>query len=527
MSEPLYDLVIQHHASVEPIDRLVRDLLILLDKEGDPYIEYKLSEGLLFPESKTTILETVTKDEGEYYQKRFREMMVETVLRPTLQLMAKEVEVEDTSPGNLHTCPACNHQQPRSKSGMNTCENCGLVAEKYQRHQKREDILAQESRKYKNQQDKLMREALERARLDEDERLRREARQQLGLESKKRPLDIAIGVTAIVLMVIAGILIVTTIKREETKTIKAAQQQVLDAKQIELALKPTAKIVVAGISDPSKRPTVEASHLLPGEDADESTLQKPAEPTPQVSTELTQTEIDQLKQLLTLNSANAYFTKTTDEQFNIDHQKLARLLELHKPELAIAFVNSLSDQYAGALLMLDVVQYEIRQNTHGNDGDILRTFNTLLSRAPAIQQPLVGASFSLMFRLQGQATNAHLALEPTIKDLKSNDNSLLFLEAKPLGGSAQIQKLGIILQIIKDYHHFGQGEAAKEFLTVAEEMLAVAPTEPLAQAEAMTLLASACLVLDDKNQATEWLNKITDANARKQLLENLASKQAS
>lgn len=46
MSDSHYDLVIQHNASVEPVDRLVRDLLMLLDKKGDPYIEYKLSEGL-------------------------------------------------------------------------------------------------------------------------------------------------------------------------------------------------------------------------------------------------------------------------------------------------------------------------------------------------------------------------------------------------------------------------------------------------------------------------------------------------
>ena len=52
MPDSHYDLVIQHHASVEPVDRLVRDLLILLDKEGDPYIEYKLFRGPVFSRNK-------------------------------------------------------------------------------------------------------------------------------------------------------------------------------------------------------------------------------------------------------------------------------------------------------------------------------------------------------------------------------------------------------------------------------------------------------------------------------------------
>ncbi|HPY40240.1 MAG TPA: hypothetical protein PLM98_06970 [Thiolinea sp.] len=529
MSDSHYDLAIQHNASVEPVDRLVRDLLILLDKEGDPYIEYKLSESLLFPDSKTAILENITKDEAEYYQKRFREMMVETSLRPTMQLMSKDPEPE-VNPTDLHTCPACKHQQPRSKSGMNTCQNCNLVAEKYQRHQRREDIIAQESRNYKNQQDKLMREALERARLDEEDKIRREAREILGLERKKRPLDIAIGVTAIVLMVVAGILIVTTMQREEHQTLELAKQKALDAKQIELALRPQAKIVVAGISDPSKRPVVETSPLLPGEQepSTEPVTKKPAaKPIPKTDQALTQTEIDRLKQALQANAANPYFNKLTPEQFEVDHQKLARLLELNKPELAVAFVNSLSDNYAASLLLLDVVQSEVRQNHHTNDADILRTFNTLLSRAPAIQQTLVSANFSLMYRLQGDKANAQAALEPALEDLKSTDNGLLFVANNTIGGSAQAQKLGVMLQMVKDLHHYSQKEAANELLKIADDIIMDTPAEPLAQAEAMTLLASACVVLGDAKKAGEWLNKITDVKVRGELLEKLDSLQAS
>jgi len=183
----------------------------------------------------------------------------------------------------------------------------------------------------------------------------------------------------------------------------------------------------------------------------------------------------------------------------------------------------LNDHYAASLLLLDIAQAEIRQDHHNNDADIFRTFNNLLSRAPAIQQPLINASFSLLFRLQGQEDKAQAAITPTIADLKSTENDLLFVTDTHAASSAQTQKLGIILQIIKDYHRFSQKEAASEFITVAEEIATNTSASLLEQAEAMTLLASACIVLGDQAQATAWLNRITDNDARTQLLEKLSS----
>lgn len=507
MPDSHYDLVIQHHASVEPVDRLVRDLLILLDKEGDPYIEYKLSEGLLFPESKTAILENIRKDEAEYYQKRFREMMVETSLRPTLQLSVEKSDSSISNVSDLHICPACQHQQPRNRSGMNICQNCNLVAEKYQRSQKREDIITQENRDYKSQQDKLMQEALERASISEEEQLRREARLQLSLESKKRPLDIAIGVTAVMLMVLTGILIITTIQRKETQTLEADQQQVLISKALQrnTGTEKNTELAKNGFEKPQT--------VKPREEA----------VTTASHNRLTQDDINKLKTLLETDAPNPYLTKISPEQFKHDRQKLHRLLELNKPELAIAFVNELTDQYAAALLLLDVANYETQKNHHSNDSDILRTFNHLMSRAPAIQQPLVSASFSLMFRLQGQDTNAYIALKPTLEDLKTTENSLLFVVDDQRGTSGQVQKLGIVLQMIKDHQHFSQTKAAQDFLQLAEEILITIPTDALPQAEAMTLLASACLVVGETDQAHNWLTKITDTSAREQLLSKLNS----
>lgn len=501
MSERYYDLVIQHHASVEPVDHLVRDLLVLLDKEGDPYIEYKLSEGLLFPESKAIVLENITQDEAEYYQKRFREMMVETSVCPTLQQTVEKIYRENHSLTDTHICPACKHQQPRSKSGMNTCQNCNLVAEKYQNHQRREDKFVEESGVYKFQQDKLMREALERARLDEEEQLRREARRQLSSESKKRPLDIAIGITAIALMLLAGILIITSIQHKKTPT--------LTSNQLEGTAESTIKNTLMLSNDSALITTDQpALAVLP-------TTEPSNNPRPVIS----QAQIDELKTLLERDRPNPYLNKLSPEQFKADHQKLKRLLQLNKPELAVAFVNELTDQYAAALLLLEVAASEAKQNHHGNDADILRTFNHLLSRAPALQQPLVSASFSLLLRIQGQDHQTMLAT--TLADLRATNNSLLFIADNELGDSAQIQKLGIILQIIKDYHQFAHTEAAQDFIKVAEEILATSSNEALIQAEGITLLAAAYWVLGDSTQALAWLNKITDTTAREQLLDKL------
>lgn len=516
MSDSHYDLVIQHNASVEPVDHLVRDLLIVLDKEGDPYIEYKLSEGLLFPETKTAILENINKDEAEYYQKRFREMQVETSLRPTLQLSIEKSAEPPTNTNDMHVCPACHHQQPRSRSGMNICQNCNLVAEKYQRNQRREDIVVQESRFYKFQQDKLMREALEKARLSEEEQLRREARLQLSLESKKRPLDIAIGVAAVALMVLAGVLIITTIQRKQDLSLEEAQQQALIANELKPAKTEVKALTTDTLGMPAEQTLAESTQAV--------TSQKQETESSERNNQLvTQADIDKLKALLEANAPNQYFSKVSPEQFKVDQQKLARLLELNKPELAIAFVNERNDQYAASLLLLEVAKAELRKDHHGNDGDILRTFNNLMSRAPAIQQPLVSASFSLLFRLQGQDTNAHAALIPTLEDLKATDNSLLFVTDNQFSHSGQVQKLGIILQIIKDHHHFAQTGVAQSFMNLAEEVLMNTPTDALPQAEAMTLLASACLVLGDQTQAQTWLNKIADPSARQQLLEKLSN----
>ncbi len=636
MSGTHFDLVILHHTSSEPVERLVRDLLELLNKQGDPYLEYKLSEALLFAESKTAVLENMSREDAEYYQKRFREFLVETELRPTLQLIAKEDPKNPDDPNAAtHTCPACGHQQPKNKQGMNACQSCGVVGEKFERQNKREEVLAREKRKFEDSQSKLMKDALDRAKLEEDERLRREAREQLGLEKKKRPLDWLVGAVAVTMMGVSAVFIADTLRTPESEAAgvagsKGSVAAITDANAPESkqadANKPTDKptesqaaastvnaptanaavgavnaaaangkglkisvnapnggIQVAGISDPMDRPTVEGTHLLPGENAPvapavgkggqinkagqvvaeggaaaqgaaaaatiaaSSSVDKLAlagfQPQPIIGMEtqgaeatvaqagqelakaaaLTATELAELKTGLrpAENSSAQYFEKITPELFDKHQQKLDRLLNLGKPDLAVVFVEEVEDPYAASLLLLDVARSEAKKNSTAAKGDIIRSMKNLQGVASSVpQQTLVSSSLSQAHALLGDAEQAKAILDQAVIELRSTSpaqaeaNTLVLTEG---------EKLDLILQMAKDHENFGNRAEAESLLQSAGAMVAILPADALGQSEALTGLASTSLALGDTTQATAWLEKISDPVAKAQLLEHLAT----
>lgn len=632
MSGTHFDLVILHHTSSEPVERLVRDLLELLNKQGDPYLEYKLSEALLFAESKTAVLENMSREDAEYYQKRFREFLVETELRPTLQLIAKEDPKNPDDPNAAtHTCPACGHQQPKNKQGMNACQSCGVVGEKFERQNKREEVLEREKRKFEDSQSKLMKDALDRAKLEEDERLRREAREQLGLEKKRRPLDWLVGAVAVTMMGVSAVFIADTLRTPESEaagvagskgsvatitdadapkskqadTNKPTESQAAAAtvnapvanaavgavnaaaangKGLKISVNaPNGGIQVAGISDPMDRPTVEGTHLLPGENAPVapavgkggqinkagqvvaeggaaaqgaaaaaaiaagSSVDKQAlagfQPQPIVGMEtqgaeaamaqagqelakaaaLTATELAELKTGLrpAENSSAQYFEKITPELFDKHQQKLDRLLNLGKPDLAVVFVEEVEDPYAASLLLLDVARSEAKKNSTAAKGDIIRSMKNLQGVASSVpQQTLVSSSLSQAHALLGDAEQAKAILDQAVIELRSTSpaqaeaNTLVLTEG---------EKLDLILQMAKDHENFGNRAEAESLLQSAGAMVAILPADALGQSEALTGLASTSLVLGDTTQATAWLEKISDPVAKAQLLEHLAT----
>ncbi|MCB1639239.1 MAG: hypothetical protein KDI15_10365, partial [Thiothrix sp.] len=87
MPDVRYDLVVLQHHSEKKVEQLVNDLLHLLQRKNDPYLEYKLSEALLFganSANKTAVLEDLTLADGEKIQQLFLGQKIVTELRPAL-----------------------------------------------------------------------------------------------------------------------------------------------------------------------------------------------------------------------------------------------------------------------------------------------------------------------------------------------------------------------------------------------------------------------------------------------------------
>ncbi|MGB1011819.1 MAG: hypothetical protein ACPGVP_19055 [Thiolinea sp.] len=230
MAEARFDLVILHHTSDKTVENLVQELLIILDKVGDPYLEYKLSEALLFEQSSSAILDNISREEGERYQDSFRQLNVETELRPTLQLVSKEQPASEED-NEKYTCPACNYTQPKQASAeaMNICNRCGVVGEKLQKNQRKQEVYEAEKRKLEQTQNKNMHEATERARHDEEEKLRKEARERLGIKDKNRTANVLVGMGVVGAMGIASYFIADTLRNSSEETAASETIEVQDS----------------------------------------------------------------------------------------------------------------------------------------------------------------------------------------------------------------------------------------------------------------------------------------------------------
>lgn len=122
MSEALYNLAITRHSSSKPVEKLVQDLLEIMEEKGDAYLEYKLSESLLFEQSSNTVLENITWPKGEHYQQLFLEQKVETELHraaPARKRKLKKTEDPDSEQFNPdHDETELPHGAAPNKSGI-------------------------------------------------------------------------------------------------------------------------------------------------------------------------------------------------------------------------------------------------------------------------------------------------------------------------------------------------------------------------------------------------------------------------
>lgn len=196
----LFDLVVTGHSSDKSVEALVRDVLTLLD-DNSPYLEFKLSDALLFNNGMVSIRENISQAEAEAISQQLSTLAIKCAIRPTLQLVPLEENTQLTGP--LYTCPACKHQQVQTKEHNEKCEACGVIGDSFLRTQRMKEAVESERQKYENELSKSIKAAEESAKRYESDSMYQEARRQLGVEDKSG--DSKLKIVAVVAAIGIGI----------------------------------------------------------------------------------------------------------------------------------------------------------------------------------------------------------------------------------------------------------------------------------------------------------------------------------
>ena len=196
----LFDLVVTGHSSEKSVEALVRDVLTLLD-DNSPYLEFKLSDALLFNNGMVSIRENISQAEAEAISQQLSTLAIKCAIRPTLQLVPLEENTQLTGP--LYTCPACKHQQVQTKEHNEKCEACGVIGDSFLRTQRMKEAVESERQKYENELSKSIKAAEESAKRYESDSMYQEARRQLGVEDKSG--DSKLKIVAVVAAIGIGI----------------------------------------------------------------------------------------------------------------------------------------------------------------------------------------------------------------------------------------------------------------------------------------------------------------------------------
>lgn len=569
MPQVRYDLVILHHTSSQSVENLVQDLLKLLGKTGDSYLEYKLSEALLFEKSSSAILDNIDEEQGKHYQEAFRRLQVETELRPTLQLVAKD-EASHQQNTSLFNCPACGHQQNKRNNDMNTCEQCGVVGEKFEKLQKRKTVYESEKRKLEQTQKRQLQEAMERSFHEEQESLRQEARQKLGVTKNKRVTHVLTGLAAIGAMGIGAYLITAPLfEANEGSTITATEKatpllttqdnndsNATDPSYKELlagdngpegsentvttAVKAIDKTGQATVDSDTDSRTDEANIINPTEnmqltmltpqnkrgDQDGLPIKNSETPRQELSRDILSrqptinelTSNDELKLLRTLLDKesveiNLLGATINNEAFAGQQKQLQHLLKLDKTELALVFAETIENPYVASLLILDITRHENEQQRNNHHDSIQNSLKTLMTRHNQTEgddyKALLASGLARFLRMTEQSETAALSLEEALTSLKASELPL---------HEQVLQLAQMETDHRQDGNEAGAKRIAKELLTHIRQLPA---SEHLALTRAFTQLASRAFSDNSPDIARDWLTLVPAADARAVLLDQL------
>jgi ribosomal protein L37AE/L43A len=547
MAEKLYDLVVMGHTSDKPLDALIKAILALLG-DNSPKLEFKLSDALLFNNGMASIKESIVLEQAQAIQQKLRSLQVECEIRPTLQLVDKEPDVVEVSK-EVYTCPACGHQQPKMRnsggsSQLEACEKCGIVGERFEYNKKRQEVLQREKVKLEKERARQLRDTLERAKLDEEENLRQEARRKLGVASTNDKtiaikIAAAIGVLALGLggiyytfqptpeEIAAQAAEADKAKAETKAKLAKTMSEVIDqAHQLAIGKNVTSEPLsthpVAEMKDEStlaetQKPEERQAKLVTALKKDNEPA--PADAQPKSEAELAKQAQDQQEHEILRTEAlaqneqqkiiSARFQVPLDQQVE-NKRRIQQLLKLDEIDLADSIVQKTADAYARTLLILDIVDWQLQhQQKDSALKNIARIEKELADNQDIAQKALIN----------GTLTRVHLLMnewEPAGKTLADAVTLAKSLPQPP-------DQVLLITRLANEQTLFGNQVAAKQLLTEANALAKQMPIDPKLPAEPISTvyshIAYSYAMLSAFGEANDFMNKINDPVKRQKMAE--------
>ena len=550
-SEQLFDLVVLGHDSPKPVEALVKDILNLLGDDST-YLEFKLSDALLFNNGMVSIRDSITFAEARDISDKLATLGVDCDIRPTLQLIPMAEEGEEQEP-TLYICPACAHQQPKQEQRdgrLEICEVCGVIGERYLQKQKLEQVMEQERQQHDNDRAKRIREVLERAKREEETLLREEARRRLGISEKPDRIGPKVAAVVAILAISFGIVYYAnqptdeeiaqqTAAEEAARLAKELDKQQAMAKAVETAMKKSSdtadmmeKMPSAGAAGPSgamdqamaaisNPPEASPENALEQQtdmaskqeerrtkiiEALKADIQQPETPEQMVETKVQEdVSVTAVAAIEEQQLAAPRFQVLPDEHAE-NRRRIQQLLKLDETDLADMILAKVKEPYERTLLMLDMVEWQLQNNkAEEAQKTIARIRQTQTKTQDTTQQALILGCISKTYLLQDEWEAAGESLQ------KAMDQAMT-LEQVP----AQISLLS---RLANEQSLFGNQIAARQILDETTPLIEKLPKGVEPRATALVEVASGYAVITDFPTANQLMDKVKNPQKRQKLAE--------
>lgn len=524
MSESqLVDLVVVGHTSDKSVETLVRDILTLLN-DHSAHLEFKLSDALLFNNGMVSIRDNISTDEAQAISQKLSTLGVQCILRPTLQIVPKDAEAHDEL-AVLYTCPACGHQQTKRKESqdrrMDACEACGIVGERYQKKQRLQQVIQNESHKHDNERAKRIREVLERAKLDEEAALQQEARHRLGIATKQENIGLKVAAAlAIISISIGGLYYYNQptpeeLAQQEAEAIKAKQEKdAAHAKALDTALEKAnaiaAKLKLPPISttataDPTDSET-STEHQAKITEALKTDTQQPATPADvaekKVKTDVSQTAMAEMEgQQLTPTRFQISLDEHTENR-----RRIQQLLKLDESDLTDTIIERTPEAYPRTLLLLDIVEWQIQHQQPDNARKTLARIEQELAKTPDVTQQAL---------ILGAISKTHLLLDEWEPAGQSLQQALTKASTLP----QPADQVSLLTRLANEQALFGNQIASRQVLESAAKLSATLPAGIEPRSTSFVQIASGYAMLTDFAEANKLLSSVEDPAKRQKLAE--------